>query len=336
MRVEELERVRGYRDDVSEPDTATMLAARAELLEAIRNEPTPRTSARAKLRRAQRRRRFALAGGIAVVALAVGGVLGVRDVSISNPPSALAAEMDQLAHIAASQDWTGIPGPGKYLYTESRTQHIAAGNVAACLVSYDEEDQTWIATDGSGALRNSYRHVHFVSPAAQAACASHGQTDPVVVVNPGDDRRGTRFPPGGLGFPTKDWKALSTDPATLLKQIHQQDGGPDTPAEWFTNVADFMRLSDVPPVIRAALYHATALIPGVRSLGTQKTHDGQTGLGVAFYANGQPTHELVFDQQTGRMLGERYYDENGKPASWIDYVDQKIVGSVPDYPWDYK
>ncbi len=207
--------------------------------------------------------------------------------------------------------------------------------MAACLVSYDEVDQSWIATDGSGAIRHSYRDVQFASPAAQAACTSHGQTDPISVADPADNRRGTRFPAGGLGFPTKDWKSLSTNPATLLKQIHQQDGGPDTPAELFTNVADFMRFSDVPPVIRAALYRATALIAGVRSLGTQTTHDGQTGLAVAFYANGKPTHELIFDRQTGRLLGEQYFNNGATSPDWVDYVDQRIVGSVPDYPLDH-
>ncbi len=89
----------------------------AELLRQIKAEPQERESRGAHSRhRMPRRRRFALAGGIAVVALAIGGVLGVR--SINNPPSALAAEMDRLAQVAASQDWTGIPGPGQYLYTE--------------------------------------------------------------------------------------------------------------------------------------------------------------------------------------------------------------------------
>ncbi len=51
-----------------------------------------------------------------------------------------------------------------------------------------------------------------------------------------------------------------------------------------------MRESDVPPVIRAALYKATALIPGVKLLGPQTDPAGQTGLGVAYYDDGQPTH----------------------------------------------
>lgn len=303
------------------------------------NQPAARRGVTSQFLRAiavahRRPRRLALAGAFAAVGLAIAGVFGFQGSGLT-PPPALAATMDQLAQVAANQDWTGIPGLGQYLYTESDSHHVAAGNVAACLVSYNEVDRIWIATDGSGAIRRSYSDVRFASPAAQAACASHGQTDPISVADPADDRRGTRFRAGGLSFPTEDWKSLSTDPATLLKQIHRQDGGPDTPAEWFTNVGDFMRDSDVPPVIRAALYRVTALIPGVKLLGTQTTHDGQTGLAVAFYASGKPTHELIFDQNTGRLLGEVYYGDGSRGPDWYDYIAQKIVGSVPDYPLDH-
>jgi hypothetical protein len=137
-----------------------------------------------------------------------------------------------------------------------------------------------------------------------------------------------RFRAGSLSTQTEDWKSLSTDPTTLLQQVHQKDGGPDTPEEWFTNVADFMHDTDAPPAILAALYQATALIPGVRSLGTQTTPDGQTGPAVAFYANGKPTHELIFDQQTGRLLAEAYYNDDGS-AAWRDVHEEKIVDSIP-------
>ncbi len=142
----------------------------------------------------------------------------------------------------------------------------------------------------------------------------------------------SRFGAGGLSLPTNDWKSLSTDPATLLKQVHQRDGGPDLPSESFQNVGDFMRESDVPPAIRAALYQATALIPGVRLLGRQTDPTGQTGLGVAFYANGEPTYELIFDQQSGRLLAEEYYDASGKLTDWSAYTEQKIVSTLPNYP----
>ena len=335
-----LVRVRAYRADATEPGDAVMAAARMELIEAITHEAPPPVAAgaasgtrsptrfsSARLRSLQRRRRFVLAGGLATVGIGVAGLLGFD--TAATPVSALAAEMNQLAKVAASQDWTGIPGPGQYLYTESQglTESDSMANGQECVVSQVEHRQIWIATDGSGAINDTRDQSKFTSAGDQATCAAMQITDPSTQNNTWS----SRFPAGGLSFPTNDWKSLSTDPATLLKQVHQRDGGPDTAAESFTNVADFMRESDVPPAIRAALYQATALIPGVKLLGQQADPVGQTGLGVAYYAGGEPTHELIFDQQTGRLLAEEYFDTSGKLNDWYSYTAQRIVDSVPNY-----
>jgi len=336
--LDELERVRAYRADVPDPDAATTLAARAELMDAIGREPRTARPFYADLvrnsgvdpqrSRRQRRRRLVLASGLAAAGVAVAGVLGFR--GAGNPPSALAAEMNQLAQVAANQDWTGIPGPGQYLYTESEgtTGSDEYANGHSCIVQLVQHREIWIATDGSGALNETDSQGRFTSAGDQEQCAAMHITDPASE----DASGGNRFPAGGLSFPTNDWRSLSTDPATLLAQVHQRDGGPDTPAEKFVNVADFMRESDVPPAIRAALYQALPLIPGVKLLGPQTDPTGRTGLAVAFYADGEPTHELIFDQQTGRLLAERYYDKTGKVSDWTAYVAQKIVDSVPNYP----
>ena len=65
--------------------------------------------------------------------------------------------------------------------------------------------------------------------------------------------------------------ALSTDPGTLLVQMRRADGGPRSAGEDFVHVGDFLRETDARPALRAALYRATALIPGVRLLGTSAT-----------------------------------------------------------------
>jgi hypothetical protein len=337
----ELERVRGYRADVPDPDGAALAAARAQLMEAISVEPMPAGAPpkarlpRKRLRSLQRRRRFALAGGLATVGVAIAGALGLT--TAATPVSALAAQMNQLAQVAASQDWTGIPGPGQYLYTESQglTQTGTMLDSRQCILSQVEHRQIWIATDGSGALNDVRDQSKFTSAADQATCAALKITDP----SSQNSSWVARFPagPDGLSLPIHDWKSLSTDPSTLLQQIHQRDGGADTPAELFTNVGDMMRESDVPPAIRAALYKAAALIPGVKLLGTQTDPTGQTGLGVGYpYDGGQIHSELIFDQQTGRLLAEEYYDESGALTSWYSYTQQKIVDSVPDYPMEQK
>ncbi|MDE3134895.1 MAG: hypothetical protein KGL15_12615, partial [Acidobacteriota bacterium] len=160
--LDELERVRAYRADVPEPDATASAAARLALMEAIEREPRssvarsgrePRPSrSRSRLGGLQRRRRFALAGGLATVGVGVAGVLGLT--TAATPVSALAAQMNQLAKVAASQTWTGIPGPGQYLYTESQglTESDTMGNGKECAVSQVEHRQIWIATDGAGAI----------------------------------------------------------------------------------------------------------------------------------------------------------------------------------------
>lgn len=332
----QLERVRAYRADVAEPDSAAVAAARTNLIEAIGSEPRSaqpdrRTRpTRVRLRRLQRRRRLVLAGGLATVGVGVAGALGLT--TAATPVSALAAQMNKLANVAASRDWTGIPGSGQYLYTESTGLYddgTAGHSDAMCNYSQVEHRQIWIATDGSGAINDIRNQSKFTSSADQATCATMGITDPSTQ----DSSWNARFGVGGLTFPANDWKSLSTDPATLLKQVHARDGGPDDPAEWFVNIADYMRESDVPPVIRAALYKAAALIPNVKLLGTQADPTGQTGLAVGYpYANGQVHSELIFDQQTGRLLAEEYFDAAGSLADWSSYTEQKIVGSVPNYP----
>ena len=334
--LEELERVRAYRDDVPEPDEATVAAARAELMEAISQEPRRSTTdreprgarSRQQLRKLQRRRRLVLAGGLATAGVGIAGLLGLT--TAATPVSALAAQMNQLAKVAASQEWTGIPGPGQYIYTESEgpTETDTMGNDKECVVAQVDHRQIWIATDGSGAIDETRSGSHFTSAADAQTCGLFKITD----ASSQNDTFSNRFPAGGLSLPTNDWTSLSTDPETLLKQVHQRDGGPNTPGEWFTNVADFMRESDVPPIIRAALYKAAALIPGVRLLGTVTAHDGQAGLGVAFYAAGQPVHALIFDQSTGRLIEELYYDKNGDVTDWTDYLKQAIVDRLPSYP----
>ena len=349
--LEELVRVRAYRANVPEPDQATVLAARAELLEAIRHEPQTapqvvKPMARAffrlllrnnevdggrsrRLRRLQRRRRLVLAAGLAAIGVAVAGVLGFS--TASSPPSALAAKMNQLAQIAANQDWAGIPGPGQYLYLpfEYYTPNANQGG-HDCDISEVTEQQLWVASDGSGVIDSASKEAKFTSTADQARCAAAGITDPASQLSPSSRSRIG----GGSPFPTnaKGWQALSTDPATLLKQVHQLDGGPNDDAERFVNVADFMRMSP-PPAIRAALYRAAALIPGVELLGPRTDPLGRSGLAVAFPAdNGNPgSTVLIFDQQTAALLAEEYHAPDGTLEDWTTYQPAQVVDSIPSY-----
>jgi len=335
----ELERVRAYRSEVSAPDAASVTGARAELMEAVRNERGVRPAADKRLARVSKlkpKRRFALAGGLATAGIAVAVALGLSPASA--PSSALASEMNHLAQIAANQAWTGIPGPGRYLYTDSEglTQSDAYASGRTCVVDLTDHRRIWIATNGSGALAETFSGARFTSVPGevtlaedQANCADQQITDPASQ----DSSGANTFAAGGLSFPTENWKALSTDPATLLKQIHQLDGGPNDPGELFVNVGDFLRESDAPPAIRAALYKAAALIPGIQLIGQQTDQLGRTGLGLAFpYPDGKVHSVLIIDQSTATLLAEDYYAPDGTLSSWTAYRPSRIVDALPDYP----
>jgi hypothetical protein len=110
--------------------------------------------------------------------------------------------------------------------------------------------------------------------------------------------------------------------------MRQIDGGPRTPAEDFVHIGDFLRETDAPPAIRAAIYRAAALIPGIRLLGWVRNYNGKLGLGIAYSHNGQ-TSKLIFNHKTGELLGEQVTDRRGNFSSWAAYLQDRVVNRLP-------
>ena len=114
--LDELELVRALAADEPDPSEVVVAAARGELLGAI-SAAAVVPAARPPRGRRHQRRRLLLAVGITAGAVAIAGSLGLT--TATGPQTALAAAMNRLARIAASQAWTGIPAPGQYMYTAS-------------------------------------------------------------------------------------------------------------------------------------------------------------------------------------------------------------------------
>jgi hypothetical protein len=117
--------------------------------------------------------------------------------------------------------------------------------------------------------------------------------------------------------------------AAALRQMRRLDGGPRTAAEDFVHVGDFLRGTDARPALRAALYRAAALIPGVQLLGTVRDHDGRRGFGVAFTRHGV-RNELIFSPRTAALLGEQSSGKTSGSSSWTVYLGSHLVRRVPD------
>ena len=243
---------------------------------------------------------FALAGVLGVVLLVVGLT------SFGGEPGATpaaAAALERLARIVAAGP-SLVPGPGQYLYVRSVNDYPAFSQGGRgqmpCVSAAVDNRQVWIAADGSGLLRESTGPATFTSAADQARCQALSHTS-----ESAGAASNLWFAAGCFQLgPTNDMDSLSTDPGTLLAQMRTIDGGADTPAEDFVHVGDFLRETDASPALRAALYRAAALIPGVELLGTVQDHLGRQGLGVALTTDGV-RHELIFNSQTAALMGEQ-------------------------------
>ena len=297
-------------------DTARLLGA----------PPTARRAWAATARRwlGLRPAQLALAGALAAVLLVVGlSTLG----STPGPTPAAAAALQQLARIAAHGP-SLVPGPGQYLAVRSVSDYQSFYGDRGCVSSEVEHSRAWIAADGAALVRGSDGPPAFTSPADRALCQTSDPSPLKTVGRSGNEW----FAPNCYGLaPTTDMRSLSTDPRTLLRQMRAIERDPHTPADDFAHVGDFLRETDAGPPLRAALYRAAELIPGVELLGTVRDHLGRRGLGVALTTRGV-RDELIFNPRTAALMGERSTGSLPGSDSWAVYFRSRVVDRLPVRP----
>lgn len=110
-------------------------------------------------------------------------------------------------------------------------------------------------------------------------------------------------------FPSdQELAAYSRDPRVLLDSIHEATLGKGQSINGVALVfiADLLRTGVVPGDLRAALYKAAALIPGVTVMDNQATLDGQTGIAIGRVEGvSDMRQEIIIDPETGQLIGER-------------------------------
>jgi hypothetical protein len=282
-----------------------------------------------------RRRNWLLASGtiLAIVAVVI-AVVALLPAGGGGPSNAAAA-LNRLADLVATQSLT--PQPGQYLYIQSKSDYGA--HFGNCVTRAVEHEEIWIGTDGSGLDRDTREPGYFTSAADRATCLQEAQkfgTQKQLQEELAPDTSSDWNAPNCLELgPTNDWSSLSTDPQTLLQQIAPNLGRPPTSYDQLSTIESYLHDTDAPPEVRATLYRAAALIPGVQLLGTVRDHDGRPGLGVALTFALRPgstepsTYELIFDPKTGELSGEI---QTGALAGWTVYLRNKVVDSLPSKP----
>lgn len=150
-------------------------------------------------------------------------------------------------------------------------------------------------------------------------------------------------PQGHWGSPTPEFIAgLTRDPEQLLAEIRQYagDAGPSPDGGALVVVGGILRSGIVPGDVRAALFEAAALIPGVELVDDQANLNGQTGVAVGRYEpNNGTRQEIIFDPDTGMVIGQRdvLVDYGmgpllpvGTAAGWTAVVTEVVPASMVD------
>lgn len=320
--------VRDYpRDD---RDHARMLLLEAATIDQSRIRPYRPAKARLRGKRlhgpalaATLLAAVAMVGAAAVVVPLLAGGPAARPVKKARA-SAMAV-LEQTANTAARQTATPVPRPGQYLYLKDIEFKSAAGAGATrwareCSTLVGQE---WMAGDGSGHQLGRYT-------SSWRGCRGFEQRWPKGGVMTSDDP--LDWPKNLLG-----WESLPTSPAAIDRAIIRRfEHGHARDTATFAYVAAFLQ-ENAPPAIRAALYRAIELLPGVRNLGPMADLLGRPGIGVGLVRSGV-RQELIFNPVTSRALqaelvaaGSKQAGNNYQPAGTVlgytVYVAAGLVNS---------
>jgi RNA polymerase sigma-70 factor (ECF subfamily) len=323
----DLQLLREMRSDIGSAPPATLARGRNKLMSKIgpdsRPEATTITQGPANVRRIRFRRRVLIAS--AAAALLVGGIV-VADVVRPSGPGATAEAAEVLNNAAAATMQTSDPvvGPGQYLKIDT-TAVYAAGvllwddpKADRRMVEWLDKssDHLYIPADQTSEWiwnREARIPTTFFSEDAKAEATKYQQSQAGDPIRMGELLRA----PGGnfygeqrmlfAGLPLAEGvKTLPRDPQALLDTIRQLDNPDRSEAETLESIAAALQTGVVPADLRAALYKAAALIPGVTLVDRQANLDGKAGTAIGIEDPDRGTRmDIIIDPATGLLIGER-------------------------------
>ena len=281
----------------------------------------------------------------------------MADVVRPNGPGATAEAAEVLNNAAAEAIQTSDPvvGPGQYLKIETK-ELTGSGAQAA-----DGSDMNWQETTGGQVYVPADRGGEWVwNREERVPLESSSEAAKALATEIRQRREASRPPagqpvlvgivraPGGafygnepsviIGTPLKEAGSLPKDPQALLDIIYERTKGAGKSREnaAFVAIADGLRSGVVPADLRAALYKAAALIPGVIVGDREATIDGRTGIAIGIPSpDGGLRDDIIIDPTSGLVIGEQdvlLRDYPGSPAgtvpSWTS-VKTSVVDAAP-------
>lgn len=352
--MDDLQLLRDMRSDTGSVPPATLARGRTKLMSKIGSAPRSRATvgphAPATVSPIRIRRRVLMAS--AAAALIVGGILAADVVGPARQgATAEASEILNNAAAATIQTSDPVVGPGQYLKIETRAVHstvqtFADGSETAWLDKTG--GQVYVPADRDGIWiwnREDRVPEAFFSEASKAAAAKMRDS---FASEPGSGLAGILRAPGGAfygsaqtvinGMPLDQVSNLPRDPEALLHIIYDRTkgSGPSPETEALVSIADTLRTGVVAADLRAVLYKAAALIPGVSVVDKQATLNGRTGIAIGISSpDGDSRQDIILDPSTGLLIGERRLQLKatadfpaGTATSWTS-VETSVVDTVP-------
>jgi hypothetical protein len=336
--MDELTVLRRAREDVQAVEPQALADARRRLM----------VVATAKPRRSRPRTLLlvpATAAACLLVALTVGLWPGGQQ-------TATAAEVLRAASTASSRTADPVTGPGQYLEVTTREKSLgyvtgeAGGGVVGAYVVRPvqtvwvphDRATAWVSRSYSLAPGNVYGDEAVRRAAARDFAESATAQHPVL-----ERAAGGAFGNGELGggedtsIGVDDLASLPRDGRALLDRLSNAPGVPEPRGDKvMSQVATLLRSGLVPHDLRAAMYDALALLPGVVITDDQASLDGRTGTAIGVRSStGYELDEVIIDPETGDYLGQRQTQlvrEGAVPAGTVmdsTSVSVRVVDQAP-------
>lgn len=231
----------------------------------------------------------------------------------------------------------GLGDQHGYVYSESRSEYgrhrMHPDPERIWVYTQLEHRQTWRGWDDSGLTREQTGPPRFFTVDGQRRWEAAGSPElPTglhrIVMAPGcmEGRRSRQRA-----------ARLPTDPVELRAAITREPRGQRSPAEEdFSTITRLLRTPEAPVELCRALWQILRELPGIVELGAVLDRDDRPGLGLAAELGGY-LHELVFDADTGRLLGEQEtlrnpefdYAPPGTVTGWAVYLREERVAALP-------
>ena len=290
---------------------AAVEAGRRKLLQRI--DPALVTAQPKPRRRTAMRLGLAPAATAAIVgALIAGDILGPAGGPGPGPAAATAAQVLNDAAQTTIQTADPVVNPGQYLKIDSTNlwgsfstdengkqyQWLDTEKMTMYIPANREDEWVW---ERSGRIPTTF------FDEASKEYAQRTQTAEALVLR---GANGAFYgPESESSFPAPSYlDSLPRDPRLLLNDIYKKTAGKgqSVDGEALVFIADLLRTGVVPGELRAALYKAAALIPGVTVTDEQATLDGRKGIAIGRVEDfSHFRHDIIIDPKNGLPIGER-------------------------------